>query len=149
MSLKHCINATTLEHDVVLIDTPTNLGIHVLNALAASTDVLLPVETSVLSLSNLERTKTYVGKIQERVNPALNILGIIPTRVDTQTVLDQDVIDELHNEPFEVFEPVPKSVRVKEAPDYNQSIIAYEPTNKASKAYMSIARRLLEVIHGK
>ena len=83
--------------DYCLIDTPPALGLLSLNALSAAHSVLIPVETRIMALQGLMQLTKTIQAVRERLNPELEILGVLPCRVDKRTRLSQDVLQELRS----------------------------------------------------
>ena len=132
--------------DYVLIDTPPTLGIVTLNALVAAKELLIPVTTHVLTLSGVAQLMTLVTEIQDVLNPDLEILGFLASRVDARTKHSKEVL-ELLTERFgaQVLATVIReNVRLAEAPSYAMPIIEYDSNCVASADYRALAK---EVTH--
>lgn len=132
--------------DYVLIDTPPTLGIVTLNALVAAKELLIPVTTHVLTLSGVAQLTALVAEIQEVLNPELEILGFLASRVDSRTKHSKEVL-ELLTERFgtQVLTTVIReNIRLAEAPSYAMPIIEYDPSCVASTDYRALAKEVTQ-----
>ncbi|CDZ80182.1 Sporulation initiation inhibitor protein soj [Candidatus Rubidus massiliensis] len=116
--LKNHLNRIPKEWDFCLIDTPPALGLLSLNALSAAQEVLIPVETRIMALQGLMQLTKTIQTVRDRLNPTLEILGVLPCRVDKRTRLSQDVIKELKKRLGEKLLPIyiRESVKMLSAP---------------------------------
>lgn len=149
--LKQILNSVKDRYDAILIDCMPSLGMITINALAASDEVLIPVEASYLPIKGLQQLLKTIGKVRRQINPKLQIAGILFNMVDAHTNDARNNMELLHNaygNQIHVFDNyIPFSVRMKEAVREGQSIFKYEPKGKVAKAYMSFTEEVLE--HGK
>lgn len=132
--------------DVVLVDCPPTLGFLTVSALVACRELLIAVEAHVMALAGLAALLQTTERIRERLNPQLTIAGILPCRVDTRTRLARDVVERLR-ERFgpQVFQAtIRESVRLAEAPSFQQPITAYAPESAGAEDYRAAARELLK-----
>lgn len=145
-ALRDCLAALPAQYDYALIDCPPSLGILTTNALAAAGEVLIPLQADYLALRGVELLLSTVGKIQKRANPQLNVLGIVLTLADLRTVHAREVVAAARaafGERVPVFETiVPYSVRVKEAPLANASLLEYASDTPAAEAYRQLAEAI-------
>ncbi|MCL4534967.1 MAG: ParA family protein [Bacteroidetes bacterium] len=135
-------------YDFVLIDTPPNLGILTLNALAVADSVLVPLQADYLAMKGVELLLQTVAKVQRRINENLRIEGVVLTMADTRTIHAKEMIaastQRLSKAGIRVFDSVIKmSVRVKEAPVVGQSVLTYAGDSAGAQAYRDLARELL------
>ena len=132
--------------DYVLIDTPPTLGTVTLNALVAAKELLIPVTTHVLTLSGVAQLMALVAEIQEVLNPELQILGFLASRVDARTRHSKEVL-ELLTERFgtQVLSTVIReNIRLAEAPSHAMPIIQYDPNCVASVDYRALAKEVIQ-----
>ncbi len=132
--------------DYVLIDCPPSLGQLTVNALTASDQVIIPIQCEFFALEGLTKIIETINIIKKRLNPNLEVLGVLFTMFDNRTTLTKQVIDQV-TEYFgdKVFDTkIPRTVRLAEAPGFGQSIIEYEPNGKGAKAYRNFAKEVLE-----
>ena len=136
--------------DIVLIDCPPSLGLVTLNALVATDQVLIPIQTEYYALEGLSQLWSTIRRISQDLNPGLHVSSILLTMADRRTNLSQEVEQEVRTHfPEQTLETViPRSVRVSEAPSYGQSVITYDPRSSGALAYrkaaLEISRRLAQ-----
>lgn len=131
--------------DYILIDTPPSLGLLTLNALSAADGVLIPMQCEYLSLEGLSQLLNTIRLVQARLNPKLEIAGVLLTMFDPRTRLAADVAREVRTHfPQEVFNTViTRSVRLSEAPSHGQSILDYDPASPGALAYRALAKEVM------
>jgi chromosome partitioning protein len=130
----------------VFVDCPPALGPLTVNALAAADRVLVPVQAEYYALEGLSQLLDSVRAVQARLNPRLTIAGVLLTMVDKRTRLSADVAAELerHLNGLLFQTPVPRSVRVAEAPSHGLPVIAYDRGSAGAEAYWKVAMELVE-----
>ena len=126
-----------LGYQYVIVDAPPSLGFLTINALAASDEVFIPVSTSVFALNGIAMLEDTISQVRRELNcPGLHISGVLCTLYDNTNVA-QDISGEIRSHfgdvVFEV--KIPKNIKLEEAHSRSQSIFAYEPESKGSKAY--------------
>ncbi|MBX7214823.1 MAG: ParA family protein [Thermoflexales bacterium] len=139
--------ATELErYDVILIDCPPSLGLLTVNALTAATDVLIPVQCEYLALEGLSQLTRTVQLVRQRLNPRVDIVGLIMTMYDARTALANQVIAETEKYfGAKVFSTrIPRNVRLSEAPSHGQPIQTYAPASPGGRAYNDLADELIK-----
>jgi len=131
--------------DFVLIDTPPTLGLITLNALSAAQDLLVPVTTHVLSLSGVAQLVETIEEVKEILNPSLNILGFIPSRVDSRTRHSREVLELLVKQFGDkvLKSVIRESIRLAEAPSFQLSINQYGSKSTAADDYRALAAEVL------
>ena len=143
-TLREALAALPPGLDYVLIDCPPSLGILTTNALAAADGVIVPLQADYLALRGVDLLLSTIGKVQRRANPRLTVLGVLITLADLRTLHAREVIaaaQATFGERVPVLaEVVPYSVRVKEAPLANASVLEYAPTSPAAAAYRQLAQ---------
>lgn len=134
------------EWDFVLIDTPPTLGLITLNALNVAHELLVPVTTHVMTLSGVAQLMKTFEEVRELLNPDLNLLGFLPSRVDLRTRHAQDILGALTDSFGEkVFKAmIHESIRLAEAPSFQQSILQYKPSSSSSDDYRTLALELIQ-----
>jgi chromosome partitioning protein len=130
----------------VIIDCPPSLGLLTLNALTASTSMLIPTQCEYFALEGLRHLLYTHQLVRSRLNPNLGIAGILMTQFDARTTLSWDVLREVRrSHPAHVLETlIPRNVRISEAPSHGKSVIQYDPTSRGAAAYRALAKELLE-----
>jgi chromosome partitioning protein len=133
------------QYDYILIDTPPSLGLLTINALTASDGVIVPVQCEYLSLRGLVQLENTLSMIRENLNPVVEIKGILPTMYDSRTVHSREAMEMLkENFGDLVFETrIKKTVRYAEAPVEGSSVLKYDSSGPAAKAYRDLAREVL------
>ena len=140
--LRRALEPVIDDYDLVLIDCPPSLGILTINGLTAATDVLIPLQCETLSQRGVGQLLETIDDVRAYTNPDLRIMGVVATMFDGRTRLAQQVIEEVQETySLEVLEPpIPKSVRVAEAPAKGLSVLDHAPTSKSAEAYRALAR---------
>ncbi|MEY2722213.1 MAG: hypothetical protein RLZZ208_6 [Actinomycetota bacterium] len=130
--------------DYVIIDCPPSLGLLTINALVAADELLIPIQCEYYSLEGLSLLLHTVSLIQEHLNQNLKLTTIVLTMFDGRTRLANDVADEIRKHyPKELIDiPIPRAVRVSEAPSYGQTVMTYDPGSNGAEAYARVAREI-------
>ena len=144
--LKHKLKPLRERYDYILIDCPPSLELLTLNALTAADSVLIPVQTEFYALEGLNDLMRTIRLVRERVNPALQVDGIVMTMYDKRTKLSADVEDALRQHfPGLVYDTaIPRNIRLSEAPSHGVPCLGYDKTSKGSKAYLHLANDFLK-----
>jgi len=132
--------------DYVIIDCPPSLGLLTINALTAAEEVLVPIQCEYYSLEGISLLMETLSKIQKALNPLVRVSTILLTMFDSRTRLANDVADDVRRHfPNELIDiPIPRAVRVSEAPSFNQTVMTYDATSPGAIAYMGVAREIAE-----
>jgi len=132
-------------YDYILIDTPPSLGLLTINALTASDGVIVPVQCEYLSLRGLVQLENTLSMIRENLNPVVEIKGILPTMFNARTVHSREAVEMLkENFGDLVFETrIKKTIRYAEAPVEGSSVLKYDSSGPAAKAYRDLAKEVL------
>ncbi|MBQ3093744.1 MAG: ParA family protein [Clostridia bacterium] len=132
-------------YDYILIDCPPALGLLTLNALCASDSLIVPIQCEFYALEGLAQLMDTVRRVRRMYNPTLDIEGVLLTMYDGRLNLTQQVIAEVKKYfPKKVFStPIPRSVRLAEAPSFGQPIHYYDGRNRGATAYDDVARELI------
>jgi chromosome partitioning protein len=142
-ALRDCLDTVPGQFDYVLLDCPPSLGILTANALAAASGVIIPLQADYLALRGVDLLLNTIAKMQKRANPHLAVLAILLTLADLRTLHAREVIAAARatfGERVPVLEEVvPFSVRVKEAPLAQASILEYASDSPAAAAYRKLA----------
>ncbi|HUJ15052.1 MAG TPA: ParA family protein [Thermoanaerobaculia bacterium] len=143
--LKDKIKDTAGEYDYIFIDTPPTLGMITVNALVASTHVLVPIQSSYFALEGTDDLLETIEKIKSRPNPNLQLLGVVITMHDKRTTLARDI----HEQIGQVFGErlfhtiITKSIRLEESPAYKESIFTFAPKSSGAMEYYSLSEEIL------
>jgi chromosome partitioning protein len=133
------------EYDAILIDTPPTLGMITVNALVASTHILIPIQSSYFALEGTDDLLETIEKIKSRPNPNLQILGVVITLHDKRTTLGRDIQSQI-NLVFKekLFKTtISKSIRLEESPAYRESIFTFAPRSSGALEYYSLTEEIL------
>lgn len=145
--LRSYIESIRYKYDYIIIDCMPSLGIMTVNALACADSVLIPVQASYLSVKGLQQLIKTIYTVKRRLNPKLDIEGILLTMVDVRTNNAKDIVtdvNEVYGKNIPVFPvEIPLSVRAAEISSVAKSIYDYDPKGKAAYAYMSLTKEVL------
>ena len=143
--LKDKIAEAATTYDYIFIDTPPTLGMITVNALVASTHVLVPIQSSYFALEWTDDLLETIEKIKARPNPNLQLLGVVITMHDKRTTLARDI----HEQIGQVFGErlfntiITKSIRLEESPAYKESIFTFAPRSSGAMEYYSLSEEIL------
>ena len=146
--LRRGLEPLLTSYDFVLIDCPPSLGILTINGLTAATEVIIPLQCETLSQRGVGQLLETIEDVRAFTNPRLAVRGVIATMFDSRTRLAQQVIDEMPDAyGLRVLQPpVPKSVKVAEAPGEGRSILQHASSSKGAIAYRELAQHLLTAV---
>ena len=129
------------DYDYVIFDCPPSIGLLTINALCATNEIFVPLQTEFLALRGVGKLVEVVNKVRRRLNADLQITGILPTLARTGTNLAREVQEEIEKHFGEkVFKSrIRSNVRLAEAPSHGKSIFAYDPRSKGAFDYRELA----------
>ena len=132
--------------DYIFIDCPPSLGLLTINALTAAKEMLIPIQCEYYALEGLSQLLKTYELVKKRLNSSLKLSTFVLTMFDGRTRLANDVADEIRKHyPNELIDiPIPRAVRVSEAPGFNQTVMTYDASSPGAIAYMSVARELAD-----
>jgi len=144
--LKDKIDKLSGEYSHIVIDCPPALGLLTVNALVASTHLLIPIQSSYFALEGTDDLLETIEKVRQRPNPALRILGVVITMHDKRTALGRDIREQIQKVfGGKVFKTViSKSVRLEESPAYKESIFTFAPESSGATDYYSLCEEVIE-----
>ena len=143
--LKDAVNKVKDEFDYVLIDCPPSLGLLTINALIAANSLLIPIQCEYYALEGVAKLLESMQMVKRRMNPDLEIFGVLMTMFDSRTTLSKQVVDEVQ-EYFgkKMFKTIiPRNVKVSEAPSHGMPVVQYARVSKGSLAYMKLAKEVV------
>ena len=143
--LKDRLRALASEYKYIIIDTPPTLGLLTVNALVASTHLLVPIQSSYFALEGTDDLLETVDKIRARPNPTLEFLGVVITINDKRTLLGRDIRNHIH-EVFgqKVFKTIiSRSVRLEESPAYKEPIFSFAPHSTGALEYYKLSEEVI------
>lgn len=132
-------------YEFIIIDTPPTLGLITLNALVAATHILIPIQSSYLSLEGTDDLLETVIKIRKNVNPNLQVLGVVITLHDRRTNISRDAVERIKRVfGKKVFKTmISKNVKLEESPAYRESIFTYAPDSVGAMQYKKLAQEVI------
>ena len=143
--LKDVLEPVKSRFEFILIDTPPTLGLITVNAMVAASHLLIPIQSSYLSLEGTDDLLDTIEKVRKVANPRLQIIGVLITLHDQRTNISKDVVDRISK----VFGPkvfktvISKSVKLEESPAYKESIFTYAGSSIGALQYKKITEELL------
>ena len=144
--LKRHLDEIREKFDYVIIDCPPSLGLLTTNALTASDSVIIPVQCEFFALEGIMQLLNSIMLAQKKLNPSLDIEGVLLTMLDSRTNLGLEVVEDVKKYFKErVYDTIiPRLVRLSEAPSHGKPILAYDPTSRGTAAYMNLAKEVIE-----
>ncbi len=136
------------QYDYIMIDCPPSLSMLTINAMTTADAVLVPIQCEYYALEGLSQLIHTVNLVKERLNPELDMEGVVFTMYDSRTNLSMQVVENVKsNLKQRVYNTViPRNIRLAEAPSYGMPINVYDPKSAGAEAYMALAD---EIIGGK
>ncbi len=143
--LQKAIKEINNDYDYILIDCPPSLNLLTVNGLIAAKYIILPVQTEFYALEGLSQLLETMKTINKGINKELELLGVLPTMVDSRTVLSAQVITEIKKYfKDKVFKTViPRNVRLAEAPSHGLPIGVYDRFSKGARSYKTLAKEVI------
>ena len=136
--------------DYVLFDCAPSLGLLSINALAAAREIIVALQTEFFALQGMSKLLDIVRLLRRRLNPALEVAGILPCLYDSRLKLAREVLSEIRAYfPGQVFaNPIRSNVKLAESPSYGQTIFEYAPESNGAEDYLRLAAEVLAQEHG-
>ncbi|MDQ3159423.1 MAG: ParA family protein, partial [Pseudomonadota bacterium] len=143
--LKQALEPLRDDYDFILIDCPPSLSLLTLNALAAADGVLVPMQCEYFALEGLSSLINTIDALKHRLNPSLEIFGVVRTMFDVRNNLANAVSGELtkHFGDIVFRSIIPRNVRLAEAPSHGQSIVGYDKASRGGVAYLGLAGEIV------
>ena len=143
--LRKALEASREGVDFILLDCPPSLGLLTINALVAAEELLVPIQCEYYALEGLGQLLRNVSLVQQNVNPALRLTGIVMTMFDPRTKLAEQVVEDVrtHYGPLVYETIIPRSVRLSEAPGFGEPITVYDPRSRGAECYRALAREVM------
>jgi chromosome partitioning protein len=135
-----------VKYDFILIDCPPSLGLLTINALTAADGVIVPLETEYYALRGMGLLMDSIERIRDRLNPSLQIDGIVATMFDSRTLHGKEVLERVKDAfAGQLFETViAKTIRFAEAPVAGEPILSYAPSSTGAAAYRNLAKEVMD-----
>ena len=145
--LREYLNSIRDQYDVILLDCCPSLGLLTINALAAADEVIIPAQAHYLSLRGMEQLIRTISNVKRKINPALEIAGILITMADMRTTYSREIVELLrgtYGNDLRIFESIiPQSIRAAETSAEGRSIYLHDPAGKVSAAYAALTKEVL------
>ena len=144
MRLRRAIDPLRQDYQYVLIDCPPSLGLLTVNALAAASEVLVPIQCEYYALEGLGQLLRNVDLVKKNLNPELEVRSLVLVMYDARTNLSEQVAKEVrsHFGDRVCRNVIPRTVRLSEAPSYGQPITVFDPSSRGAIAYRNLAREV-------
>lgn len=143
--LRDEVNKVKEKYDFIIIDCPPALSMLTINAMTTSDSVLVPIQCEYYALEGLSQLIHTIELVQERLNPELEIEGVVFTMYDARTNLSLQVVenvkDNLNQNIYKTI--IPRNVRLAEAPSYGMPINLYDPKSKGTESYLLLAEEVI------
>jgi chromosome partitioning protein len=149
-ALRRVLEPIERDYDYIIVDCPPSLGLLTLNVLAAVQAVIIPIQCEYYGLEGISQLLNTVRLVQQNINPGLAIGGVLLTMYDSRLNLCRQVAEDA-TEYFgpKVFgTPIPRNVRLAEAPSFGKPILLYDMQSVGAKSYLAVAQELLRRIEG-
>jgi chromosome partitioning protein len=145
--LKKIISEIKDEYDFIFFDCPPSLGLLTLNALVASSEILIPLQMHFLALEGLSQIVEAVNRINKSYSNGLKLTGIIPTMMNLQTKLSKEVLLEIkeHFGEQKILNPIRNDIKIAEAPGHRKPLCLYAPKSKGNQDYAILAQQVLQL----
>ena len=144
--LKEALDEVKEDFDFILVDCPPSLGLLTINALTAADKLIIPIQCEFFALEGLSKIIDSMNMVKKRLNPNLDIFGVVITMYDKRTSLAKQVADEVTNffgkKMFNT--KIPRTVRLSEAPGFGQPITMYDSKSKGAMAYRDLAQEVIK-----
>ena len=143
--LKDALSQLRGRYDYIIVDCPPSLGLLTVNAFVASDKLIIPVQCEFYALEGVTKLLDSMQRVKSRLNPSLDIFGVLLTMYDSRTTLSKQVAEEVRNYfGRRVFNTmIPRMVKLSEAPSFGEAIIEYDPENKGAIAYSELAKEVI------
>jgi chromosome partitioning protein len=143
--LKNELEWISDQYDFIIIDCPPALSLLTINAMTAANTVLVPIQCEYYALEGLSQLIHTVNLVKERLNPGLDMEGVVLTMFDSRTNLSSQVVENVKSHLTQkVYNTViPRNIRLAEAPSYGMPINKYDPKSVGAEAYMHLAEEVI------
>ena len=144
--LKSALESIQDKYEYIIIDCQPSLGITTMNALVASNSVIIPVQCEFFALEGITQLLHSILLTQKDLNPTLDIEGVLLTMLDSRTILGLEVVEEIKAYFKEkVYDTIiPRLIKLSEAPSHGKPILAYDPKNRGTVAYLNLAKEVID-----
>ena len=145
-ALKHALSPVKNAYDYIFIDCPPSLGLLTLNAMVACDSVIIPIQSEFFALEGVTQLLNTFKIVKQRLNPKIDINGVVLTMYDMRTTLSKQVTAEIYkyfsNKIYTV--PVPRNIKLVESPSFGVPVVLHAPRSNGALAYQALAKQFLE-----
>ncbi len=144
--LKNEVDYIKDQYDYILIDCPPSLSMLTVNAMTTATSVLVPIQCEYYALEGLSQLIHTVNLVKERLNPQLDMEGVVFTMYDSRTNLSMQVVENVKNHlQQKIYKTlIPRNIRLAEAPSFGLPITKYDPKSAGAEAYRNLAKEVMK-----
>lgn len=144
--MKACLANAQEKYDFLIIDCSPSLGLITVNALTAADSVIIPVQCEYFALEGLGKLLNTIKIIQSRLNPSLEIEGILLTMYDLRLRLSNQVVEEVktHFKQLVFNTIIPRNIRLSESPSFGVPVISHDAESKGAVSYINLANEIIE-----
>ena len=148
--LKDALKSVEADFDYVILDSPPSLSLLTVNGFIASDYLILPVQAEFYAMEGLGQLLESMKLVKKGMNPDLELLGVLPTMVDSRTTLGGQVLEEIKKFfPEKIFSnAIPRNIRLAEAPSHGVPIGVYDRFSKGARAYKAVSKEIIQRIEG-
>jgi chromosome partitioning protein len=149
-ALRRVLEPLEAEYDYIVVDCPPSLGLLTLNVLAAVQQLIIPIQCEYYGLEGISQLLNTVRLVQQNINPGLAIGGVLLTMYDSRLNLCRQVAEDAteYFGPKVFATPIPRNVRLAEAPSFGKPILLYDVQSVGAKSYLAVAQELLSRVEG-
>lgn len=146
MMMKNILQPLRNDYDFIIVDCSPSLGLITINALTAADSVIVPVQCEYFALEGLGKLLNTIKIVQTRLNPNLDIEGILLTMYDTRLRLSNQVVEEVktHFQQMVFDTIIQRNTKLGEAPSFGETIIMHDASSKGATNYLNLAREILK-----
>lgn len=143
--LKKELDYVADDYDYVIIDCPPSLNMLTINAMTSATSVIVPIQCEYYALEGVSQLIHTINLVRERLNPSLDIDGVVFTMYDGRTNLSQQVVENVkENLNHHIYDTmIPRNIRLAEAPSFGQPITVYDPKSAGAESYRELAKEVI------
>ena len=143
--LKDALGRLRGRYDFIFVDCPPSLGLLTVNALVAADKLLIPIQCEFYALEGVTKLLDSMKRVKTRLNPALDIYGVLLTMYDGRTTLSKQVAEEVRSYFGRIVfnSMIPRTVKLSEAPSFGLPITQYDPTGKGAQSYVDLAKEVI------
>lgn len=143
--LRNAVDFVVDKYDYIIIDCPPSLNMLTINSMTTADSVLVPIQCEYYALEGLSQLIHTINLVKERLNPELEMEGVIFTMYDSRTNLSTQVVENVRSNLTQyIFKTlIPRNIRLAEAPSYGQPITIYDPKSAGAEAYIDLAEELI------